>query len=320
MNYLCDFQYTKNGHHDADFLMLKSYMDGNLEHVYSNEKSLLKRIMVIMQAIKLNGNITIGTCSFVCLYIASVLAGRWNYNLVVHFLPENRPKLYKYLFSKFLKRCKRIIVYAPCVGELLCERFGSKYRDKIYLVHTREIEKLKKNVKSDKKTILVIGNIVKTKHVDALLNVLNVEKFDNLEFKFICKGIADRLMDLDFQNKMQNNVVVEDRFPDMCEYKEEMYNSSFVYLDYDSTYGVRCSAVLLDSISHGTPVIANDNKSFSWFVKKYNCGYIYQSEIELKKILVEISKPDYVYPEFSENLFEDYSVEHNKKRAQVLGE
>lgn len=319
MNYLCDFQYTKNGHHDADFLMLKSYMDGNLEHVCSNEKMFIKRIMVIIKAIKLSGNITIGTCSFIYLYIASLVTRRWNYNLVVHFLPENRPKLYKYLFSRFLKRCKRVIVYAPCVGELLCERFGNKYKDKIYLVHTREIEKLKKNVKSDKKTILIIGNLVKSKHIDALLNVLNVEKFNNMEFKFICKGITDRLMDLDFQNKMQNNIFVEDRFPDMREYKGEMYNASFVYLDYDFSYGVRCSAVLLDSISQGTLVITNDNKSFSWFVKKYNCGYVYQSEIELKEILIEVNKPDYVYPKFSEKLFEDYSVANNKKLAMILG-
>lgn len=321
MNYLCDFQYTKNGHHDADFLMLKSYLDDNLEHICSNEKMFIKRILVIMKAIKLNGNITVGTCSFICLYIASILTGRWNYNLVVHFMPENRPMLYKYLFSKFLKRCKRIIVYAPCVKELLCERFGKKYKDKIYLIHIREINKIEeKNIGLGKKTILIIGNLVSSKHIDVLLGVLNVVKFDNLEFKFVCKGITARLKEFGFQNKMQNNIVVEDRFPEIGEYKTEMYISSFVYLDYDHTYGVRCSAVLLDSVSQGTPVIANNNKSFSWFVKKYNCGYIYQSENELKEILIGIDKSDYIYPEFSEKLFEDYSVANNKKLAVALGE
>ena len=314
----CDFQYVKTGHHDQDFMILNKYCDGNLEHIKFNEHNFFRNILLIMKILKRKENKTIGTVSFLCLYIASLFSRNWNYNLVIHFFPQVHCNLYKFLFSVFIKKCKNIIVFADCVKKDILLKTNSKLDSKIVEIHQRELHFLKKEQTEEEKTILCIGNLNSIKLIEPLFHILQENKFKHIHFKFICNGIQNRLKNMGFSNILNNNLTIEDRFPVLENYLSEINKATYTFLDYSEKYGSRSSAVMLDSLSQGTPVICCKNPSFSELVEKYNCGYIFHNEIELKNILSEINSGILKTPAISELLINFYSERKNKKLAQVL--
>lgn len=318
MNVLyCDFQYVKTGHHDQDFMMMNKYCDGKLTHIKYNEKGILKNILVISKILKQKEMKTIATVSFLSLFIASIITNKWNYSIIVHFIPKVHFRVYKFLFSIFIKKCSKIFVFADCVKDYIRKVLKKDYSSKIFLLHSREIL-FKKKEDKNQNTVLCIGNLNSMKNIENLLLVIQENSFDNIKFKFVCNGITARIREINFTNKVKNNVVIEDRFPSLKEYEDELYNATFTYLDYTSEYGIRCSAVMLDSLSQNTPVIANDNLSFTSFLKKYNCGYIFNSMEELKFLLKKINSSSIPILNISKNLINDYSEKNNKKLAQEL--
>ncbi len=313
----CDFQYVKTGHHDQDFMVLNRYCDGNLEHIKFNEHNIFRNILVISKILRRKQNKTFGTVSFLCLFIASFFSRNWNYNLVIHFFPTVHCTLYKFIFSVFIKKCRNIIVFANCVKKDLLSKTNSKLNSKIVEVHARELKTVVKEEKI-KKVILCIGNLNSMKLIEPLFHILQEIKFEHIHFKFICNGIQNRLSNMNFSNILNNNLKIEDKFPTLDEYLLEIRRSTYTFLDYGDKYGIRCSAVMLDSLSQGTPVICCKNPSFSELVGKYNCGYIFHSEAELKKLLSEIDSGILKTPIISKALIDFYSENKNKKLAQVL--
>lgn len=318
-NLYCDFLYTPTGHHDQDFMVLNNYCDGKLTHIKRNEKNLIKNIFIIAHILRLPDKKTVGTASFICLFIASVLVRRWDYNLVIHFIPMNRYKFYKFLLGIFIKKCKRIFVFADCVKQNLIEECHIDNADKIFELHSRTLPLVQKNTNA-KPVILIIGVLNEMKRLERLLSVVEKKHFSNLSFRFLCKGISQRIADTGFSNSCQNDVFVSDCFPTLEEYRTELYKADYSFLDYDASYGVRCSAVLLDSLGQGTPVIVNENKSFEPIVKKYGCGFAFRTEEELAKILDDINKTNISYPFINTELLDFYSETNNKKLASVLTE
>lgn len=314
----CDFQYVKTGHHDQDFMVLNKYCDGKLEHIKFNENNIFRNILVISKVLRRKENKTIGTVSFLCLFIVSFLSKNWNYNLVIHFFPICHCNLYKFLFSVFIKKCKKIIVFANCVKEDILLKTNSKLDSKIVVIHQRELHFLKKEQTVEEKTILCIGNLNSIKLIEPLFHILQEHKFEHINFKFICNGIQKRLSNMGFSNILNNNLRIEDRFPVLEDYLSEINKATYTFLDYSEKYGIRCSAVMLDSLSQGTPVICCKNPSFSELVEKYNCGYIFHNDIELKNILLGINSGILKTPSISELLINFYSERENKKLAQVL--
>lgn len=302
----CDFQYVITGHHDQDFQILNRYCDGNLEHIKYNEKKIIKNIFVISQVLKRNENKTIGTVSFLCLFLASFFTKKWNYNLVIHFFPSVHFKLYKFLFSIFIRKCKNIIVFADCVRQDLLQKTGLNSSSKIIEIHPREIQQ-KEKILNNKVTVLCIGNLNSMKLVEPLFSVIQKKKFTNINFKFICNGIQKRLENVNFKNICQNKIEIQDRFPSLDEYSSELYEASYVFFDYSKMYGVRFSGVLLDALSQGTPVICCNNVSFTSVVKKYNCGFVFNTEVELAMILEQIDAGKAVFPKISQELIDSYS-------------
>lgn len=317
-NLYCDFQYVKTGHHDQDFMILNKYCDNKLEHIKYNEYGLLRNIFVISKVLKRKENKTIGTASFLCLFISSFISRNWNYNLVIHFFPTVHINLYKFLFSIFIKRCKNIIVFANCVKKDILSKTNSKLGSKIIEIHTRELHIIERKQNKDEKTILCIGNLNSMKLIEPLFRILQTCKFQNLHFKFICNGIQKRLSAMSFTNVLNNNLETEDRFPALNEYLEEINKATYTFLDYSDKYGIRCSAIMLDSLSQGTPVICCQNPSFSELVEKYKCGYIFHNDAELNDILLKINSEVIITPSISKDLMNFYSENENKKLAQVL--
>lgn len=312
----CDFQYVKTGHHDQDFMFLNRYCDGRLEHIKFNEHNIFRNILAISKILRRKENKTIGTVSFLCLFISSFFSRNWNYNLVIHFFPIVHCNLYKFLFSVFIKKCRNIIVFANCVKKDILLKTNSKLDSKIVEIHSRELHFLKKEQVEEEISILCIGNLNSIKLIEPLFHILQEIKFEHIHFKFICNGIQNRLSNMGFSNILNNNLRIEDRFPVLEDYLAEINKATYTFLDYGDKYGIRCSAVMLDSLSQGTPVICCKNPSFSELVGKYNCGYIFHSEAELKKLLSEINSGILKTPIISKALIDFYS--ENKKLAQVL--
>lgn len=313
----CDFLYTPTGHHDQDFTIFNAYCDRQLTHIKENEKKFLKNILKISKILKRDENKTIGTVSFICLYIASIITNRWDYNLVIHFMPSNRPHLYKYLISKFITKCNKIIVFSDCVKKDLLEKTKTKNDKKIYEIHTREIKHVSK-ILNEKPVILTIGSLNETKKIEDLLRVIGKQKFSNLSFRFICNGINKRLEAMKFSNNCGNDIYISDSFPSLDNYKEELYKADYSYLAYTNSYGVRFSGIFFDSLAQGTPVIVNENKSFQIMVEKYKCGFVFHSEEELMQILRGLDEKTLQHPTISKELLEFYSPENNKTLAQLL--
>ena len=314
----CDFQYVKTGHHDQDFMVLNRYCDGNLEHIKFNEHNIFRNILAISKILRRKENKTIGTVSFLCLFISSFFSRNWNYNLVIHFFPTVHCNLYKFLFSVFIKKCRNIIVFANCVKKDILLKTNSKLDSKIVEIHSRELHFLKKEQVEEEISILCIGNLNSIKLIEPLFHILQESKFEHINFRFICNGIQKWLSNMGFSNILNNNLRIEDRFPVLEDYLAEINKATYTFLDYSEKYGIRCSAVMLDSLSQGTPVICCKNPSFSELIEKYNCGYIFHNEMELKNILSEIDSGILKTPIISKALIDFYSENKNKKLAQVL--
>lgn len=313
----CDFQYVKTGHHDQDFLMMNKYCNGKLTHIKYNEKELFKNISVISKILKRKEPKTIATVSFLALFLSSIITNKWNYNIIVHFIPRVHFIMHKFILSIILKKCNKVFVFADCVKDDIEKTLGKSYVLKIFLLHTREII-FKTKCNSNRNTILCIGNLNSMKNIENLLLVIQENRFGNINFKFICKGISDRISKISFSNKFKNSITIEDRFPSLEEYKNELYAATFTYLDYTVDYGIRCSAVMLDSLAQGTPVITNDNLSFTSFIKKYKCGYVFKNIDELKILLKKIDSSDIPILPPSKKLMDDYSEKNNKLLAKEL--
>lgn len=327
-NYFCDLMYEKEGHFDQDFEKFNGWCNGALTHIKMESENLKKDINNAIECLKLVGHKVIGSAHYIPLFIASRFCHNWDYSLIIHFFPENRPYLYKHIIKTFIKKCNRIIVFDKAVKAYLIKKTGTKYIDKIYIMHTREVTKnatLPSHNENQKIQVLMIGSLNCSKIIKPLLEAIKNNKYENIEFKFVCHGINKRLIDDNFdleKDSEKNSVTFEDRFPDLDEYKMLLHNSDYLYLAYTKEYGIRTSGVLLDSLSQGTPVIVNDNATLLGFIENYNCGFSYSTTQELFKVLSDINNGTIVRPMFSDNLYIDFSEENNRKNARenLLGE
>lgn len=327
-NYFCDLMYEKEGHFDQDFENFNNWCDGYLTHIQRESVNLQNDISNAKECLKLKGHKVIGSAYYIPLFIASILCHNWDYTLIIHFFPENRPYLYKYIIKVFIKKCNRIVVFDKAVKSYLIERTRTKYEDKICVMHTREVKKLptvQRDNQNQKIQILVIGNLNSSKILKPLLESIKRNKYENIEFKFVCHGINNRLIEDGFDLKKdveKNSVIFEDRFPDLNEYKRLLNSADYLYLAYTKEYGIRASGALLDSLSQGTPVIVNDNATLVGFVESYKCGFSYSTTQDLFKILSDIDNGKTIKPTFTDNLYIDFSEERNRKNAKenLLGE
>ena len=163
----CDFQYVKTGHHDQDFLMMNKYCNGKLTHIKYNEKELFKNISVISKILKRKEPKTIATVSFLALFLSSIITNKWNYNIIVHFIPRVHFIMHKFILSIILKKCNKVFVFADCVKDDIEKTLGKSYVLKIFLLHTREII-FKTKCNSNRNTILCIGNLNSMKNIENL--------------------------------------------------------------------------------------------------------------------------------------------------------
>lgn len=321
MNYFCDLMYENEGHFDQDFEKFNNWCDGLLTHIKKQSNGFKTDIKNAKDCIKLQGHKVIGSVHYIPLFIASVFTRNWDYSLIIHFFPENHPIIYKYIIKRFLKKCNRIIVFDQAVKEYLIKKTNTKYNNKIFVMHTREVKKsstITKQINNGKIHILVIGSLNRSKIIETLLYAIKSKTYDNIEFNFICHGINNRLKEAGFniETDFSNTIKFEDRFPDLDEYKALLHSADYLYLAYTKEYGIRTSGALLDALAQGTPVIVNDNATLLGFVNNYNCGFSFTSQDELIKILSDINDGKKIKPIFYDKLYTDFSEEKNRNDAK----
>lgn len=311
--YYCDFLHNKEGHFDNDFKVINGY-EPRLKHIKESMKQYrnpIKKILLLKKYLYKSKNINIiGTVSLLYLFAYSILYKSFDYRLIIHFIPAKRVLLYRVILSILINKCTLTAVYDDSVRVDVLRRCYIKDQKKIMVLHSRIIcPMIKKERGNGNLKILMIGGPnIGIKDMDAVISALNKRNYDRLDFIFRCKDITT----IDFVNINNNNIKMYDGYVEQTLYESEMQSADFILLPYKKKYGVRCSAILLESLSAGVPVITSSLLCFKMTINKYKCGIIYSNSDELANIFLKIQDRT-LSIEISENLYSDYSYENNKR-------
>lgn len=287
----------------------KKQLEGFILHESStNDKSIfggIKYLVSIKNQLGANDLNFIMSCKYTSLFLFSVFNRFYNYYLLVHFFPTVRRNLYRAILNYLLKNCNGFMVLDNFVKDDILNKLGILNSSKIFVIHTRDIKKNQVSLnRSGKIKLSFIGSMSQYKDISLLINLIKKNHYQNIEFGFYSKGILPYLQNIETTNILD----VQDRYFSRVEYNRLLCESDFVFLSYTKDYGVRFSGILCDALNSGCQLICNDNPSFKYFIKKYNCGYIFRDEDELHKILMNLRKLS-----INEKIYYDYSEETRKQ-------
>jgi glycosyltransferase involved in cell wall biosynthesis len=264
-----------------------------------------------------DSNGIVASTSYFLLFCYTLLTRNYSYKLLIHFIPRNMPRLYKIILRFFVTKVDQIIVLSDAVKEDVIEFCSvSALSDKICLIHTREVVKRDKLLTNTKIVVSIVGVVNSAKNYLPLLDALSVALYKNIEFKFYCEGIKNYLLEKEFTNSLNNNIVIMDKYADSHEYNTNIAQSDYVFISYSQNYGVRFSGIMFDAIKNGAAVIVNNNKSFISMIMKYTCGFIFQEEEDLVVLLKGIDNGSITFPIFDPSLYEDFSKQNNISMAR----
>jgi hypothetical protein len=261
---------------------------GLIKYMFSIQKNLLTDDFNFIMSIK-----------YIPLFIYSFINRKFNYFVLIHFFPTTKKRLNTFILTYLLKKTHGFMVLDIFVKENLEMIMGCN--NKINVIHSRDIKALSliKNNTSNIK-VSFIGSMNAHKDILTLIEIIEEDKYLDIEFYFYSKGISCYFKNSNLKNK----VTVKDEYFSNEDYEYYLKSSDFVYLAYKSDYGVRFSGMLCDALSNGCQLICNDNLSFDYYIDKYNVGYIFKNKKELNNILKNIRKLD-----LNKEIYNDYSRE-----------
>jgi glycosyltransferase involved in cell wall biosynthesis len=307
-----DFIYKEEGHYDVLFGIFNEYIDGMMEHIkiktFKEMKGIIKRIYFLKKYLYKSKNDTIiATVAYLPLFFYSIIYKSFDYKLIIFNTPNKL--LYRFIFSFLINRCKATAVLEDVVRENIYKK--CRIKRNIQIIHDRNIKKTSFKKNNRVKKVLSIGAMHQSKDVSCVLNVINMRKYNQLQFMFYGRGINK----IEFQNIHNNNVLLLDDYLDRERYEAEIIAADYVILPYKKSYGVRFSGILFESLNFGTPVIASDIFCLKKVVERYNCGIIYSDMVSLAEIFDKIQN-DEIIINISDLLYNDFSQEKNKKLFQ----
>jgi glycosyltransferase involved in cell wall biosynthesis len=266
---------------------------------------LIKYMIRIQQDLLTDDFNFIMSIKYIPLFIYSFISRKSNYFVLIHFFPTIKKRLNTFLLNYLLKKTNGFLVLDTFVKNDLEIYLGEN--EKIKTIHSRDI-KLSSSIKSNDSLVKVsfIGAMNSHKDILTLIEIIEENKYPDIEFYFYSKGISRYFKNSNLKNK----VTVKDEYFSNEDYKHYLKSSDFVYLAYKSDYGVRFSGILCDALSNGCQLLCNDNLSFEYYIDKYNVGYIFRNKEELNDILKNVRKLD-----LNEDIYDDYSRE---KREQMF--
>jgi glycosyltransferase involved in cell wall biosynthesis len=237
------------------------------------------------------------SCSYIPLFILSILSLNFNYAFRVHSMPIVKVKVYKYiirLLSKF--SCNTVFLDYPVKEFFVNSGFSDKEKSICVIGRTIEIESTNAPLIVDEQSkfkLLFIGAINEEKDLTPVINGLCQRKIDGVSLSFLSKGISKYSKNLAEMQKIYPDTCVIDGFLLREEFDKEISKADALILPYKKSYGVRFSAVLNDALKQGKKVLTIQLPQFEYYAKLYNACYLYNDESDIEKAVVALinSKP-----------------------------
>jgi beta-1,4-mannosyltransferase len=179
----------------------------------------------------------------------------------------------KFLFKLLIRNSDFILTHAS-EGLEIARQFKVRPQTKLKFIHHPLFNNLPEKSYEKDTDILIWGSIIPYKGIDKFLEYLYINKFaEKWKIKIIGE-IPDKEYELKLSKYSNEFTVIQNRFIEFNQLKEEIYKSKFVLFTYlkDS---VLSSGALMDSLSMGAIVIGPNYGAFKdldemGFVKSYN--------------------------------------------------
>jgi len=169
------------------------------------------------------------------------------------------------------------------------------------------IEKLVKSKRSNKIRILCVGRLLKLKHFDNAIKVVNLlfkKGYHNIELNIFGNGVEkERLNKLIKSLQAENYVILRDSIPPEC-IRKEMDNSNIFLMLSDKREG--WGVVLNEAMNSGCAVIASESAGSTKYLVNNNINGLVQnySNLEqLQKNLILLIETDEIRERFGYNAY-----------------
>jgi hypothetical protein len=266
----------------------KEMEEQGIEIFISSKIPLLFYIKVLFNN-KKKSRLIISSGSILYLVISSLLTFNFKYYYIAHFFPKTRPWINWILFKIIDEFSMGIYTYAPHVSNQLRDLQLRNVRGELISreIEFKSVEKKREAKIKKKKIIALVGVLNNYKRIDRLTNILKKECFENLEFHFHIPGINESQLISELMKTNKIHINSQKLSDDM--YFKIIEKSNYIFLDYSTEYGSRCSGQVLDAISGGAIPIYNNQETFLFYKNRYDIGLMFHDVHSLMKILSEIN-------------------------------
>ncbi|MFS1464825.1 glycosyltransferase [Vibrio lentus] len=266
---------------------------------------------------KRNEKIFFLSCSFIPLFILSILSINFNYIFRVHSMPVVKVAVYK----KVIRYISNLSINTVFLDEPVKEYFvlkGYSHPKKSACVigRTLDIER-EINTKQERSfNLLFIGAMNSEKDLKPIIDALLDQKIEKLTLSFLSKGIDCYDAELNDLKSLYEDLIISNEFLSRSDYDSAIKNADALILPYKVSYGVRFSAVLNDALSLGKKVLTIKLPQFEHYAKRYNACYLYNDKFDVVNAINELmSSP----PLNKEDLNLDYSQSVKVAQLKRLG-
>jgi glycosyltransferase involved in cell wall biosynthesis len=257
------------------------------------------------------------SCSFIPLFILSVMAANFNYIFRVHSMPIVRVRVYKKII-RWLSNLSVSTIFLdyPVKDYFVSKGHSNPKKSTCVIGRTLDIDQESTSLISDKFNLLFIGAMNDEKDLKPIIDALCKTKINNLSLAFLSKGIEKYASELDDLKLVYEDVEIVNEFLDRSKYDKAIVKADALILPYKVTYGVRFSAVLNDALSLGKKVLTIKLPQFEYYSKKYNSCHLYTNKYDVIEAIEEmmVSSPIKI-----DELNMDYSLKTKQEQLKRLG-
>lgn len=334
---LIDMKFNKGGHYIDDLKEFGFLSDKYLCTYYAPFNSSEKNIK-IDDSINLNASskgiafyfllyrllllkrkekIIFLSCSFIPLFILSILACNFNYIFRVHSMPIVKVRAYRKII-RWLSNLSTNTIFLdyPVKNHFVSKGYSHPTKSTCVIGRTLNIEQQAISATTDKFNLLFIGAMNDEKDLKPIIEALCEQKIDNLTLSFLSNGIDKYERELGNLKLIYDDINITNKFLERSEYDFAIANADALILPYKKSYGVRFSAVLNDALSLGKKVLTIKLPQFEYYSQKYNCCALYTNKSDVREAIIKIMDSP---PIKINQLNKDYSFETKKEQLKRLG-
>lgn len=315
-------------YHFPSFIKKKAKHNGAVTFLYRFLSSLYLIYVICALKKKSNnfyiGSLTLGTPITWLLFLSSSKT-YFIWGLRCHMLElwKKSHSLYG-IYSKCLffivkrRNNLKLIVSHPIIKEEFISRLGINSDRIIYRPErfTRGESKLTYSSKKESFTLLTIGTLRRSKHVELILDALR--EINDPSIKYIIAGRCKN--DQDYENMLQERskgvpgIDRRNRFIPDEEYEQLMHECDYMVLCDQKEDSCATNGTMAEALLHGMPIIAPNHNPFKYEVEANGLGLLYEinSIANIKETLLKaktVSREQYL-----DNLIK-YSIQNSDKEV-----